>query len=362
MTTHLDDVFDPALLEQMLTQKMVKVQRHPDTDLFVYNYTQFAQFERVWNPVTLACRGLIVDAGRRVVARPFRKFFNVSEHASDALPGGAVHVTDKLDGSLGVLYQYGNGHAIATRGSFTSEQACHATKLWQERYARVFAPNPAWTYLFEIVYPDNRIVVDYHGLDDLILLGAVDIASGRSISLTDAASGWTGPVAEEFPFTTLEEALAAPARGNCEGIVVHFTDSDLRVKVKHDEYVRLHRLVTGVSERRVWEALSQGQDLAPWLEAVPDEFHTFVSSTRDRLAGDFAHLTLEAARRYDNLVASLPDGWGRKDFAAGVAEMDWPLARTMFLLLDGRGIDHAVWGALRPEEHVPLFTRNEDSD
>jgi putative RNA ligase len=36
------------------------------------------------------------------------------------------------------------------------------------------------TVLVEIVYPANRIVLDYGGLDDLILLGAVDIATGRT--------------------------------------------------------------------------------------------------------------------------------------------------------------------------------------
>ena len=33
----------------------------------------------------------------------------------------------------------------------------------------------SWTYLYEIVYPENRIVLNYRGLHDLILLGAVDI-------------------------------------------------------------------------------------------------------------------------------------------------------------------------------------------
>ena len=99
----LDGLFPAGLLDEMLTERFVKVQQHPDADLRILNYTQRTQFERVWNPVTLACRGLVVTADGLVVARPFAKFFNLAEHPGIALPDGAVEVTEKLDGSVGIL-------------------------------------------------------------------------------------------------------------------------------------------------------------------------------------------------------------------------------------------------------------------
>lgn len=362
MTTHLHDVIDVDKLELMLEARYVKVQVHPDLPLRIYNYTQHAQFDRVWNDVTLACRGLIVNTENQVVARPFSKFFNFGEHVDATLPQGAVHVTDKLDGSLGILYPTGSGHAVATRGSFTSEQALHATDLWRRRYEGKFQPNQDWTYLFEIIYPTNRIVVDYQGLDDLVLIGAIDNVSGRTVPIVNARKGWTGPVVEEFPYSTLEEALGAPTRDGREGIVVHFLEADLRIKIKHDEYVRLHRILTGVSERRVWEALSAGDDIRGWLEAVPDEFYTFVSNCRDQLLADHAQLSQEVKLRYDNLLSDLPEGWTRKEFAAAVVSDPWELSRAMFLVLDGRSFDHLIWAHLRPEVHLPLFSRNEDNN
>jgi len=62
-----------------------------------------------------------------------------------------------------------------------------------------------------------------------------------------------GPVVESFAYATFAEALAAPPRDDREGLVVHFTDADQRVKIKYAEYVRLHRIVTGLSARTVWE-------------------------------------------------------------------------------------------------------------
>src|SRR4028119_412849 len=123
------------LLPEMLREGYVCVQRHPTAPLFIYNYTPKAQYERVWNEVTLQCRGLILDEGGKVVARPFRKFFNLEE--VDSLPAEPFEVYEKLDGSLGILYWTGEQAFIATRGSFTSEQSRKANQILHARYGHV---------------------------------------------------------------------------------------------------------------------------------------------------------------------------------------------------------------------------------
>ena len=129
-----------------------------------------------------------------------------------------MHVTDKADGSLGIIYASpdGSGYAIATRGSFASDQARHATELLRTRYG-AFVPPAGKTVLVEIIYPANRIVVDYAGLDDLVLLGAVDIATGRT-SGPEAVPTWPGPVVARFDHATLADALAAPPRAGPRGL------------------------------------------------------------------------------------------------------------------------------------------------
>jgi RNA ligase len=103
--THVSDLFDPKLLTEMLEGGFVRAGVHPTLPMTILNYTEKAQYERVWNPVTLTCRGLIVNhTTKDVVARPFRKFFNYGEPAADGLDtSGPVCVTDKMDGSLGIL-------------------------------------------------------------------------------------------------------------------------------------------------------------------------------------------------------------------------------------------------------------------
>jgi len=118
-TTLLANILDTDLLAAMLAGGYVRAQRHPELPLLIYGYTEKAQYENVWNPVTLTCRGLVVDStSGAVVARPFAKFFN---HGQPGAPTFAadepVTVTDKADGSLGVLHPVPSGWAVATRGA-----------------------------------------------------------------------------------------------------------------------------------------------------------------------------------------------------------------------------------------------------
>jgi RNA ligase len=359
----LHTLFDSALLDAMLEQGHVRTQRHPVLPLVIYNYTERAAYEQVWNAVTLACRGLVVHAETRdVVARPFGKFFNYGQPGAPVAElSGDVMVTDKLDGSLGILYPTPDGHAIATRGSFDSEQARHATALWRQRYAGRFTPPAGSTLLFEIVYPANRIVCDYGDLDDLILLGAVDVASGQSRSAGVAAQvGWPGPVAETFAYASFADALAAPPRANAEGLVVHFLDTDHRVKLKQDDYVALHRIVTGLSARTVWQHMVDGKPMADLVAPLPDEFHPWVQAVADGIAASVERDIETITRLYGEIVAALPDGWSRRDFAAVASthELRWAL----FRMLDERDCGAELLRRARPEAYLTPSGRTYTED
>lgn len=344
--TLLADVLDPAELAAAGRAGYVRVQRHPGRPYAIYNYTEACQYAGAWTPVTLACRGLIVDESTgALLARPLPKFFNHTEsHAPQLRPDAAVTVTDKADGSLGIVYHDGDGPAVATRGSFTSEQALHATQVLRSRYAG-FTPPDGMTVLVEIIYPGNRIVVDYGGLDDLILLGAVELATGRSHPPA-AVPDWPGPVVDSFSYATLAEALAAPAREGREGLVVHLVDTDERVKIKYEDYVRLHRLVTGLSARTVWEVMVAGGDLDALTEPLPDEFHAWVRAVATELTDAVEAKAAAVEREFAAIVAGLPDGWGRREFAAQATRSD--NRGVLFLRLDDKDYRPTLWQHVRP--------------
>lgn len=359
-TVRLSDLVDLDQLATAIDDGYVRCRVHPDdSDLQILNYTEKAQYERVWTDVTRQCRGLIVRDDV-VIARPWAKFFNYGEHPDGALDLTApVSVSDKLDGSLGILYEGPDGWAVATRGSFASEQALHATALLRERYlpGRDWHPWSGTTYLFEIVYPANRIVVDYGDRDDLVLLGTVDVRTGEASGAVIVRE-WPGSRAETFHAFTLAAALALPPRPNAEGVVVKFHDG-LMVKIKQDDYVRLHRLVTGLNERTVWEHLAaHGGDESELLAQIPEEFWGWVENVAGALREQHDRIAAAADRAHDDLVART-DGT-RKDYAIAVRRDYADVAPYCFQLLDGRDPSPSIWKAIRPVGSNPMLRTSED--
>lgn len=64
----VSDLFDPLELISAINNGYVRVQQHPECSYEILNYTEKAVFDKHWTPVTLGCRGLIVD-GEHVIAR-----------------------------------------------------------------------------------------------------------------------------------------------------------------------------------------------------------------------------------------------------------------------------------------------------
>lgn len=364
----ISELFNPYDLAMEMDQGFVRMRKHPDdAALFILNYTEKAQFENRWNDVTKQCRGLIArtdDTGEDadVLARPFDKFLNYGQPGAAEIPSGhLVEVTDKADGSLGILYPGPDGGwSIATRGSFESEQAIHATALWRSRYGGPF-PARGWTYLFEIVYPENRIVLDYADMDDLIMLGARSIESG--VLVGPQCFDWEGPRTKVFEYVDLTTALAAKPRPNAEGLVVRAIWTGAMVKIKQEDYVRLHKIVTGLSERGVWEHLSAHEGMVRDLALqVPDEFHGWITQTADALLEQFDELSGRAHEAYYEILDHLDEigeGLTRPAFAEE-AKQRGDLTPLLFLLLDGRPLDQAIWRRIKPVGHRPMTHRTED--
>ena len=352
---NLNEMLDQRTLDQLVADGFIARKSHPSAPLHLYDYTQRAQFERVWTPETMACRGLIVHDDGRVWARPFCKFFNAAEH--ETLPTHeAFEVYDKLDGSLGILYRYPETSewCISTRGSFISEQAIHASKIIRTKYAaaldRLVKSDETW--LFEVIYPENRIVVDYRGMDDLVLLAITDNATGLDRALP-TAEDWPGLVVTRH-HTMAEWAQVAEADGEDrlgeegEGYVIRF-ESGLRVKVKFADYVRLHRIVTGVSTVTVWEHLSENLPFDELLDRVPDELYAWLTGYVAELRAKFTEI--EATCRA-TMGDPLVDPANRKTTAAFFA--DKPNRAVLFRMYDAKSYDTIIWRMLRPDFAKPF--------
>ncbi len=342
-------------VDEQIAEGFISRQKHEVDDLYIHNYTPEAQWSRHWTPETIACRGLITDGDRNIVARPFPKFFNYEDHSrSDIIFSKPFRIFEKMDGSLGILYRASDGLAIATRGSFKSDQAIFATDLLRTKYAD-FEPADGLTYLFEIIYPDNRIVVDYKGMEDIVLLGIRHTQD--NYDLPGSLGGWNGPVAKEYEVesgqkfrkTDWIEELGLAKDGSQEGLVFCFDNSGevVRVKMKIEEYKRLHYLMTNTSEKTVWEAMSTNT-LRELVKDVPDEFYQFVKDISSKMSQEYQDIASRVMEEFELAKAALGYNYSdRKSFAMYVNEFAM-YSDILFRMYDDRDFSDLIWKRIKP--------------
>lgn len=348
-------------IKPYIEQGLITEQSHPlNPDIKIFNYTHIAQFQKKWDEVTMACRGLIMNvATSEVVARPFKKFFNYGEQEIQT-PDELPIVTSKLDGSLGILFWSNDEPQIATRGSFTSEQAIWATE-WLRKNVDTDKLDKTKTYLFEIIYAANRIVVSYD-FEGLVLLAVIDTKTGEELEILPDVYLKNGVLLRKttvYPYTDIS-TLKDLQEKNAEGFVVRYPKSNLRLKIKFDEYVRLHKIMTGFSVKGIWESLRAGDDLATYLKGVPDEFYEWA----DRIATDLRYehvFILEHVSEFVSVAKNLLKDKPRKEYAFWFK--DWLAPKfhgIAFAMLDGKNPSDHIWKLLKPKNGSSTYKTDEE--
>jgi RNA ligase len=327
---------------------LVYNQVHPTLDLTIWNYTEKVQYEGLWDDTTLMCRGLVTNSKGEIVARPFKKFFNMEE--GKHTPTSEFEVYEKMDGSLGIFFYYNGEPIFATRGSFTSDQAIKGREILN-KYNWQYGTYEGYTYLFEIIYPENRIVVDYNGLEELVVLGVIETATGRECKYDEMDSeGFV--LVKKYDgikdYSTLKSMIANDA----EGYVIRFSNGD-RMKIKGEEYLRLHKIMTNVSTTAIWEIMANGGDIDAILKDVPDEFYKKIKSYVYTLKYGYYQYWNQLGKTYDYFrfgkYGDKEVEPTKKEFAEFIKDKH-PIAKSiMFAMWDGKDYDKIIWKALKPE-------------
>lgn len=334
-----------AKLEQYEKEGWLRSQIHPKYPLRIYNYTEKTQFEGNWNYITKNCRGMIVEVPTgKVIGRPFPKFFNLEE--SRHTPTDNFQLYQKVDGSLGILCKYQGELIFATRGSFTSDQAVKGLDILWKKYEpyindlfsyRADGSKNAKTILFEIIYPANRVVVRYDE-EKLIMLGAFD---KYHVEMDyDSLPPWPDKVKryDGIDYKTCKD-LAWP---NEEGFVCKFENGD-RCKIKFEEYVRLHRILTCCNSKTIYDCLRLGKNLDEILDGIPDEFYKKIKDYADELQRQYDRIYAACHLLYNDIEHM---SVGRKEFAACALATQY--AKVLFLMKDGKKFDHVIWAMIEP--------------
>lgn len=333
---------------------LITSRRHPTLNYEILNYTQKVQFDKLWDEYTKSCRGLILDDSHNIVARPFPKFFNLGEIPETDiknLPNEIPLITEKLDGSLGILYFDNDKPCIATRGSFESEHAIWATNFIQSKGYTKYDFKPNYTYLFEIIAQISKNVVDYD-FEGLILLAVISNLDNSELNHISEATRLNIPFVKTYNFEDISHVidyLNSISGTTLEGFVCKYSNN-LRVKIKSDDYKRLHKILSGFGEKDIWEFLSSGRSLDSFLDTVPDEFFQWIKETEAKFLSKKEQLLKEATEISHK--AEILSSRRKQAEYININTKGHPrgFSGLCFSILDGRTKDteKSVWNILKP--------------
>jgi len=333
-------------LNQYYKDGLLYKQVHPTLPLTIWNYSEKCQYENLWDETLLMCRGLVTDHKGDIVATPFKKFFNIEE--GKYTPTEKFEVYEKMDGSLGIVFWYEGKWILATRGSFTSDQAIKGTEILKKYNTDILFRH--MTFCFEIIYPENRIVLDYGDDEKLVMLGAFD-RWGKDYDISDWDE-WGFDVVKKYDGIQDYKQLKEMVKNDQEGFVVKFSNGD-RVKVKGVEYLRLHKIMTNVTTIGVWEYLKNGEDVMEILKDVPDEFYDKIKSYVRDLRYSYFQISEDVGKKFDgkmygkyNDKEPIED---RKEYAEWVFTQPKHLSGILFRMFDKKDYSEIIWNLVRPE-------------
>ena len=128
-------------------------------------------------------------------------------------------------------------------------------------------------------------------------------------------------------------------------------EDNMRVKIKFSEYIRLHSIVTNVSNLTVWEHLKNNDDFEELLEKVPDEFFLWLNKTIDMLKKEYNEIECQVLTKFAEIHSS-----DRKSFAIEAMKSK-KYASILFRMYDKKNYNEIILKMIRPKFSKP-FSHN----
>jgi len=268
----------------------IKIKRSDGFVMFTYGVEADFRMDMVRE-----CRGIILDEtdDYKPVCVPFFKFGNYGESYADTVDWNTARVQEKIDGSLIKVWCHKGVWRVSTNKTIDAESARTNDnkdtfmniflEAWKRTNKQFSELNPDYTYMFELVSPETRIVIPYSETK-LYHIGTRDNHTLRELRID---IGIEKP--KEFSISTVEDCIEAAKNLDKyhEGFVV-VDNCWRRVKVKSPLYVAIHHLLNNISsEGRIIDLIVSGED-AEVVSYFP-EYADMFNSMRERIDRFIAH-------------------------------------------------------------------------
>jgi len=216
------------------------------------------------------------------------------------------------------------------------------------------------TYIFEAIYPENRIVVNYGDRESLVLTGIRNPLTGTELGYDDLCNTSEeigSEVVKMFSFDTFSDMMVARDKltVNEEGFVITY-DCGFKFKLKGEEYCKVHRAVSNLTPLHFYREinLDDFKINQEFLEIIPEEFRDDV----DRFSGLIEGLHQLEYNRLMSLANEIPeftlDSAGKKERYNYVEKHCGKDALLVMNILNGKLplVKKAVHRNVRPKRNI----------
>lgn len=223
-----------------------------------------------WNPEEYWFRSTILNEKDEIVSSGFPKFFNYGENEAStswleqqARNDGLVLWTEKIDGVCVIRTWLEDQQRFMwrTRGTFDGGDFRPAIDECVAKHPRLVLPEFAletMSLIFEMQHPIHRIVESVSE-PRLILIGAVYHQNPKLLEyywLKSLSEILHVPITPTYTWSGQSlETIVEEVRGwrSGEGVVARCLAEQIYVKLKAEEYLRLHALRFSMTPRKIWE-------------------------------------------------------------------------------------------------------------
>jgi RNA ligase len=214
--------------------------------------------------------------------------------------------------------------------------------------------------LAEIIYPENKIIVNYGTDRKLVMLAAYHTHTEEEAdlgSLRVVAESAGMEMAKEYFYTIPQMIeLQKTLPKDQEGFVVRFK-SGLRVKIKGDEYCKIAKMISQMSYLSFWEAMKQGKVSNGYIIQLPEEFRAEFEPMVQKLEEQYRTVMSQIGEDLRQLpVVDINTKEGKKTIGLFLKEkntLKHPYAMFLALTHNANGLEGYIMKSIRPTGNEP---------
>ena len=340
-------------LEELKETYGVEVKEYDDCVLLNYSQIDSPKEEML----VRECRGLILSKDyKTILCKSFTRFFNYGEcqKSQEGFSFKDSIVYEKVDGSIIRFWHDGVKWNIASRGmAYAEGLTSTAIHTFEECVMRCFKEgewerfcsylNPTFTYVFEFVSPENRVVKSYGKEYNLYYLACFDNRTGVEERRSEVVGEVMDIIVDTFDNIKYPKTYAlsdyqeivdfmSSLDAMDEGFVLYDRKSSIRVKIKNPSYL-------AIASKRVNGGLTENAIINMVYANETSEYLTYF--------GEDSHLIEPYMIAYDRMMSEIHRVWEvvkgievRKDFALNVK--DYPFSGCLFAMKDGKELKGVI--------------------